>query len=62
MKFGSSLLALGALALGFTTAQEYYGDFINNTLPGVPGSEIAYWKISDGKGGNNLTLVNGMKM
>jgi hypothetical protein len=50
--------AIAASSLGLTYAQEYAGDFINNTLPGVPGSELAYWKIFDSKGGSNLTLIN----
>ena len=57
MRFTSVLAALGACISGVVEAQQYAGDVINNTLPGVPGSEIAYWKIADGKK-NNLTLIN----
>jgi len=45
----------------FTSAngQQYAGDYINNTLPAVPGSEVAFFKIKDPRGTNtNLTLIN----
>lgn len=57
MRFTATLAAFGACLFGLTGAQQYAGDYINNTLPGVPGSEIAYWKIMDGKL-NNLTMIN----
>lgn len=45
--------------LGFGAAQQYVGDFINNSLPYVPGAEITYFRIPDPSGKNkNLTLVN----
>ena len=40
-------------------AQQYTGDVIPNSLPGVPGSELLYFRITDPKGkNNNLTLIN----
>lgn len=56
---------LGALCLGLavlspvSVAQQYAGDVIPNSLPGVPGAELAYFRIADPKGKNNaLTLIN----
>lgn len=59
----SSLFALLCIPLALLAvpaqAQQYAGDFINNTLPVVPGSEIVYFRINDPKGkNNNLTLTN----
>lgn len=40
-------------------AQQYAGDVIPNSLPGVPGAEIAFFRINDPSGkNNNLTLTN----
>lgn len=40
-------------------AQQYAGDVIPNSLPSVPGAEIAYFRINDPSGkNNNLTLIN----
>lgn len=36
------LLAFSWLASG----QQFMGDVIPNTLPSVPGSELAYWRIT----------------
>ncbi|RDW69904.1 hypothetical protein BP5796_08301 [Coleophoma crateriformis] len=47
------LLAFSWLAAG----QQYLGNTITNSLPSVPGSEIAYWKITDKKN-RNFTLIN----
>ncbi|KAK3674902.1 hypothetical protein LTR78_005246 [Recurvomyces mirabilis] len=58
MSFAFAVLCFGAVLFGVASAQQYAGDFINTTLPGVPGSEIAYWKIRDGTKGSNLTLIN----
>ncbi|KAJ9121863.1 hypothetical protein QFC22_002486 [Naganishia vaughanmartiniae] len=56
---------LGALCIGLailpspSLAQQYAGDVIPNSLPGVPGSELVYFRIADPKGkNNNLTLIN----
>ncbi|KAK5123424.1 hypothetical protein LTR85_002856 [Meristemomyces frigidus] len=57
MRFTAALAAFSTCLLGLAQAQQYAGDVINNTLPTVPGSEVAYWKIADGKL-NNLTLIN----
>ena len=41
------------------SAQQYLGDVIPNSLPGVPGSEITYFRIKDTLNKNkNLTLIN----
>ncbi|KAK6076275.1 glyoxal oxidase precursor [Seiridium cupressi] len=59
MRFKTVLAALGACILELTSGQQYAGDFINSSLPTVPGSEIAYFRINDPSGSNNnLTLVN----
>ncbi|RDW89749.1 hypothetical protein BP6252_01781 [Coleophoma cylindrospora] len=47
------LLAFSWLAAG----QQYQGNTITNSLPSVPGSELAYWKITDKKN-RNFTLIN----
>ena len=40
-------------------AQQYAGDVIPNSMPSVPGSEFAYFRINDPAGANNqLTLMN----
>ena len=56
MRLAAAFAALGVAFLGSTQAQLYAGDYINTTLPGVPGSEIAFWKIQDGLK-NNLTAI-----
>lgn len=38
-------------------AQQYAGDIINNTLPAVAGSEIAFFKIRDSQN-QTATLLN----
>ncbi|EMC94327.1 hypothetical protein BAUCODRAFT_544754 [Baudoinia panamericana UAMH 10762] len=48
---------LFALILDLTSAQQYAGDYINNSLPFVPGAEVTYWKIHNGSY-SNLTLIN----
>ncbi|GHJ84917.1 hypothetical protein NliqN6_1319 [Naganishia liquefaciens] len=55
-----STVCLGlAFLLPSSLAQQYAGDVIPNSLPGVPGSELAYFRIADPKGKNNaLTLIN----
>ncbi|KAI7083197.1 hypothetical protein KC352_g41122, partial [Hortaea werneckii] len=58
MGVAAVLYALVAILLGFAQSQEYAGDTITTTLPGVPGAEIAFWKIQDTKAKNNLTLIN----
>ncbi|KAI7500184.1 WSC-domain-containing protein [Hortaea werneckii] len=58
MGVAALLCALVAVLLGFAQSQEYAGDTISTTLPGVPGAEIAFWKIQDTKAKNNLTLIN----
>lgn len=41
------------------SAQQYSGDVIPNTLPTVPGSEIASFRVEDSSNkNNNLTLIN----
>lgn len=57
MHFSATLAAIASSFFGLGAAQQYAGDFINNSLPVVPGSEITYWKIQDGVK-NNLTLIN----
>ncbi|KAK3630156.1 hypothetical protein LTR56_017049 [Elasticomyces elasticus] len=58
MRFTTAFAAFSAVALiNPSNAQQYAGDVIQNTLPGVPGAEIAYWKIKDTKS-SNLTLIN----
>lgn len=52
-------LSLLTLTLTLTSAQQYFGDTIPNTLPSVPGAEIAYFRIADPAGKNKkLTLTN----
>ncbi|KAI4721898.1 hypothetical protein E4T48_01915 [Aureobasidium sp. EXF-10727] len=55
-----ALVLLAALPLQNVSAQQYAGDVIPNaTYPGVPGSEIVYFRVKDPAGvNNNLTLVN----
>ncbi|CZT25848.1 uncharacterized protein RCC_11517 [Ramularia collo-cygni] len=55
----SSLLALAALPLSFTKAQQYAGDIISAFLPTIVGAEVAFFRIPDPSGqNNNLTLIN----
>ncbi|ETS86981.1 hypothetical protein PFICI_00809 [Pestalotiopsis fici W106-1] len=59
MRFHTVLAALGACLFEPSFAQQYAGDSINSSLPSVPGSEIAYFRIKDPSGANNnLTLIN----
>ena len=55
-------LTLAAVFASFSKpslAQQYAGDVIPNSLPGVPGAEISYFRIKDASGkNNNLTLTN----
>jgi hypothetical protein len=55
-----TLVVLSALFLENVFAQQYLGDIIPNaTYPGVPGSELVYFRVKDPAGvNNNLTLVN----
>lgn len=57
-----TVVLLGGLLFQLAAAQQYAGDFINNSLPSVPGSEIAYFKIKEPTGKTpkayNLTLIN----
>ncbi|KAI4843157.1 hypothetical protein E4T44_06211, partial [Aureobasidium sp. EXF-8845] len=55
-----TLVVLSALLLENVSAQQYLGDVIPNaTYPGVPGSELVYFRVKDPAGANNnLTLVN----
>lgn len=58
-----ALLLLVPVLCQLVLAQQYAGDVINNTLPGVPGSEISYFKITDPAGkAKNLTLINYMSL
>ncbi|KAI9693780.1 MAG: hypothetical protein M1822_003051 [Bathelium mastoideum] len=57
MAFLSRLLLLASVA----TAQNYVGTPINNSLPGVPGSEITYFNVISSSG-VNLTLTNYMSL
>lgn len=59
-KLLSAAFAILFLLLGrFTLAQQYEGDIIPNSLPGVPGAEIAYFRVKDPSGkNNNLTMIN----
>ena len=55
----AALLALVAFFNVTAFAQQYSGDKIENNLPGVPGAEIAFFRIKDASGkNNNLTLTN----
>ncbi|KXT06039.1 hypothetical protein AC578_1337 [Pseudocercospora eumusae] len=59
MRITTVIAALAAIITQFASAQQYSGDVISTTLPGVPGSEIAYFRINDPSGRNkNLTLIN----
>jgi hypothetical protein len=65
MQFASVLTTLGALFAAVASAQQFAGEVIDNKLPNVPGSEIAYFKIpgvqdSNSKKAANLTLINYM--
>lgn len=55
-------VVLGGLLSQSVSAQQYAGDNITNSLPKVPGSELAYFKIADPSGKTpkayNLTLTN----
>lgn len=52
----TSLLALTSL-FSYSSAQQYAGDTITNSLPAVDGSEIAFFKVVDANG-NYGTLTN----
>ncbi|TIA57408.1 hypothetical protein D6C77_06205 [Aureobasidium pullulans] len=58
--FWKTIALLAALLLQDASAQQYLGDVITNvTYPGVPGSELVYFRVKDPAGkNNNLTLVN----
>lgn len=59
MRFPACLAAFAAGLLATAHAQQYKGDIINNSLPGVPGSEVTYFRVQDATGkNNNLTLIN----
>jgi len=65
MRFSGTFAVLGAALTGLTSAQQYAGEVINTTLPILPGSEIAFFKIPgvyDSKklqgSTPNLTLIN----
>lgn len=60
--FSSGLVALAVSFCGLASAQQYAGDYVNTSLPFVPGSEITFFKITDptGKITNNMTLINYM--
>ncbi|PSK50339.1 Kremen protein 1 [Elsinoe australis] len=60
MKFTLSASILAGLSLiQPITAQQFAGDVIPNKMPTVPGSELAYWRVTDPAGKNNaLTLIN----
>ncbi|KAI5236520.1 hypothetical protein E4T42_09446 [Aureobasidium subglaciale] len=55
-----TLALLAAVLPQDVSAQQYLGDVIPNaTYPGVPGSELCYFRVKDPAGkNNNLTLVN----
>jgi len=48
---------LASLLRNNVVAQQFEGDVIPNKLPSVPGSEKAYWKITDKKG-REFTQIN----
>jgi hypothetical protein len=57
MRYSPITLALASASL--VAAQQYEGDVIPGTLPGVANSEVAFWKIADPEGSDaNLTLIN----
>ncbi|THV93191.1 WSC-domain-containing protein [Aureobasidium pullulans] len=58
--FWKTIALLAALLLQDASAQQFLGDVIPNvTYPGVPGSELVYFRVKDPAGkNNNLTLVN----
>ena len=59
ISFFAKALVLVATLLQLALAQQYAGDVIPNTLPGVPGSELVYFRVQDPAGINpNLTLTN----
>lgn len=59
MKISVSAVASALAYSTLSLAQQYAGDFINNSLPIVPGAEITYFRIPDPAGkNNNLTLIN----
>lgn len=57
-----TIVFFGGLLIQLVAAQQYAGDFINNSLPYVPGAEINYFKIKEPTGkvpkAYNLTLIN----
>jgi len=54
-----SLFVASLFFVLLVSAQQYAGDVIPNSLPGVPGSELVYFRIKDPAGlNNNLTLTN----
>lgn len=56
---GFSVRYLVASFCASAWAQQYAGDIISRTLPSQDGSEIAYFRISDPSGANDLlTLMN----
>lgn len=54
----NAVVAAFSVFLAIATGQEYAGDVIDTTLPGVPGAEITFWKIQDTNAKDNLTLIN----
>lgn len=58
MRFTLSTAITATLAV-LSSAQQYAGDVIPNSLPGLSDGEIAYFRIKDPAGkNNNLTLIN----
>ncbi|KAF2723831.1 WSC-domain-containing protein [Polychaeton citri CBS 116435] len=61
-----AVLAASSLLSGITSAQQYQGEVIPNSLPTVLNSEITYFKIKDprttSKTPANLTLINYMSL
>jgi hypothetical protein len=55
-----TLASLAVVLFQLASAQQFLGQIIPNvTYPGVPGAELAYFKVTDPSGaGNNFTLVN----
>jgi hypothetical protein len=65
MRSFSALATLVAFFAASASSQQYAGDVIDTSLPNVPGSEIAFFKIpgvmdSNKKKAANLTLINYM--
>lgn len=63
MRTPTILVTVSFLLFGFIQTQQYAGEVIDTSLPTVPGSEIAFFKIpgvmdSNKKKAANSTLIN----